>query len=258
MANGKKKLLTNVVIKELSLVDRPANGGARVSVWKRDGDAPSGANNSEGDDSMDIEALAKSLEEAEARMATLEEDVKKGQDENKRLADENAELKKAAESKDDAAGEGGEEINKSDLPEAVAKRLDDIEKRNTELEAQVAKAAENEATATYVAKAKELDGLTIKADEFGPVLGRIAKNKATDDDMAEIDRVLKAASEAAKSVTAEKGADDSTASNDAEKTLTELATKRANDKGESFAKAYAAVMDERPDLYDEVMKAASK
>lgn len=88
------------------------------------------------------------------------------------------------------------------LPAEVRKRLEDAEKRAEE--AVTAAKAERDArmTAECVQKAAPIAAkLPIKADALGGIMKRLVDGEATKDDAAEIERVLKAAAEAVKTLT---------------------------------------------------------
>lgn len=126
--------LNNLTLDELSLVDRPANPAAMVSLFKRDN----------GENMTDIN---KQLEEAQAEITKNAAEVERLRSENERLTKglidndfvvkADAIEKKAPEAQIEVSGEM---INKSDIPAPVLKALEEaaIEKA----EAEIAKAAE--------------------------------------------------------------------------------------------------------------------
>jgi hypothetical protein len=144
--------LNNLTLDELSLVDRPANPAAMVSLFKRDN----------GENMTDIN---KQLEEAQAEITKNAAEVERLRSENERLTkgliDNDFVVKadviekKAPEAQIEVSGEM---INKSDIPAPVLKALEEaaIEKA----EAEVAKAAEELAPNLDPAVARVL----IKAD----------------------------------------------------------------------------------------------
>ena len=206
-ASKRRSLLKNLRLTEVSLVDVPANQEAHVVITKAfAGDDPEAGNgvtkghlaNTE-DDDMTLEELTKALENAEATLETL----KKGMDEkDAKIADLTTQLTTVTKRAEDAeatiakgagGGSGEEDILKG-LPEALRKRF-------TDLEEQVAKAAEKEELGEFVTKAATFDALPVKAADLGALLYRVAKGKSTAIDAAELDRVLTAANTA----TVEKG-----------------------------------------------------
>lgn len=116
------------------------------------------------------------------------------------------------------AAELVESLKKSDMPTEVvdqvesalakAAEADDLKKADPETRARIekaekrAEAAETIAkeerntrlTREFVAKAEKLDGLTVKAEKFGPVL-KSAAEKLTKEEFEELETVLKASSE---------------------------------------------------------------
>lgn len=218
---------------------------------------------------MDMEAVTKALEEAEAKLDALEkrttdadaelkakDDIIKAKDELIAAKDEEIAKAKAAKGKgkkgdhsepdgDEGEGEDEEEVMKS-LPESIRKRL---EEGNAAREA-LAKARDEAEKAEYIAKAKELN--VGDAEKLGGVLRRIAKGTTTVADVAEVESVLKAAAKIAaqsplfKSLGAAGAADA-----DPEAILKSKADEivaKSNGKL-TFAQAYDQALAENPETY---------
>ena len=319
MSKRKKHRLKNLIIKELSLVDRPANGGARVAVWKRapveataeaaaeavveTGAGPDAATTAPTPDLgaliRDHAALKQSIEAALSRtdpavphetlagmldryveavqamlgvlsegggtephpdtemealadvVARLLADLRRFEDENKALKDKLAETSGTAEA-DPAVAEVEKMLAKADLPAPVRALVSDLAKRADYAAAELAKADDARLTAAFVAKAADYDALSVSPEDFGPVLKRLATGRATYRDMLELQRVLSAANRAARFALTEKGST-TVEAGDAEAVLNDLATKRATEKKISFARAYAEIINERPDLYQQAL-----
>jgi hypothetical protein len=199
--------LTDLEVEFVSLVDRaavrdPVNQSEpmRFLVWKRE--SPD-----EGAASMTPEEKA-ALDKAQADLKKAQDDLKAATDtiatqkaEGDKLAEKVATLEKAAE-----PAKKDEPIDKSDLPPAVRAAL---EKAETEAATNRERAEKSEKTANealakaqasedaaltrdYIAKAETYKALPIEAAKFGPVL-KSAAEKLTKDELAELERVLKAA-----------------------------------------------------------------
>ena len=267
--------LTDMIIDEISIVDDPANEQARVVITKMKA-APNGQTGSEGssgDDDpasavnkefqMDLENLAKALEDAEAKLTTLE---KRTTDAEAALADANEvikakeaeieELQKgykaaAAKSNDgDADDEDEEKKVMKSLPESIKKRLEDFEKRAAEAETTLAKMREEKDTADAIAKAKSLN--FGKAEEIGPLLMRVTKGTTTAADAETLERLFKAAGEQGKVTNLFRSVGSDTAVEGDPETLMKAKAEeiqKAN-KGMSFEQAYTKAMEDNPSLYN--------
>lgn len=277
--------LTDMIIDEISLVDDGANQHADVVIVKAR-NAPEGQTGSEGSSGefdaasagenkefqMDMENLAKALEDAEAKLETLE---KRTTDAEAALADatevikaKDAEIEelqkgykvhadKAKKPKaegddtepDDDDDDDEKKVMKS-LPEVIRKRLESFEKRATDAEVALAKMAEEKETAEAVAKAKTLN--FGKADEIGPLLLRVAKGKTTAVDAETLERLFKAAGEQGKvSHLFRSVGSDTAVDGDPEVLMKAKAEEiRKANTGMTFEQAYAKAMDENPSLYN--------
>ena len=122
------------------------------------------------------EKLKKELEEAGVKVTELEKT-------NADLIKENETLKAATGTTEDgtcktcgAKTKKEAEIDKSALPEAVRKHLEDLEKSNKDNAEAIAKMLDDGLTREYLAKAAEVGNIG-KADEIGSILKDIAKIK---------------------------------------------------------------------------------
>lgn len=213
--------LKQLTVRFGSLVDEPANKGARVLLFKRDDAAPeavaaeavakvgrkmSGSRLSAFKDALN--KLTSLFSEVDAPEPASAADPNTEQSKEARMADkeDSSKVGKADEKKSDAAVEAKpiEKVDDAAMAVALQKRLEDLEKRANDAETR-AKSAEDVAkaerdqrlTAVYVAKAQALAGLSVKADEFGPVLKRCAELLPAED-FKVIETVLAGASEVAK------------------------------------------------------------
>ena len=178
----RKTKLTKLKITEVSGVDNPANPGAHIAFWKRD-------NETNGDNDMDVQELAKKLEEITAQNAELavmakmsdaEKDfMAKMKDEDKKefmamdaekrkeamkKSDESEEAEKAA-----AAADSENQMEKKEMSEketeAVSKAdFEAVQKANKELADKVAKMEAEKAFDAFIAKAsKQVPSLASEA-----------------------------------------------------------------------------------------------
>lgn len=199
---------------------------------------------------MDIQNLSKALEDAEARLETLE---KRATDAEAALADANdiiktrdAELDAVSKSSDEADATPSEEEVIKSLPESIRKRLEEADKATEELAKAKAKAEEDEA----VAKAAKLG--VGKAEELGPVLLRVRKGATTVDDAAVIETLLKSLSEVSlKSILFKSMGSDAAVEGDPDAMLKAKADEIKKAKPElTDAQAYAKATEENPHLYN--------
>jgi colicin import membrane protein len=222
--------ISDMDINEISLVDEPANDDAKVVIVKSKSkehtmkpteaqvagailaamtdlsaeivkraseqfsDNPEAATMAESiikETVMDIEKMAKALENAEAEISTLTKRAETAEAALKAKDDEIAKMKDGGKSQ----AEKDEEILKS-LPESIRKRLE-----SADAEVAKAKAAEAEAiekAAKLAAEREETEaiekarGLKVADPEkVGKLLVRVAKGKTTADDVKEIEEILK-------------------------------------------------------------------
>ena len=268
--------LTDMIIDEISIVDDPANEQARVVITKMKA-APEGQTGSEGlsgeidtasadqikEFQMDMENLAKALEDAEAKLETLE---KRTSDAESALADatevikakeaEIAELQKGYAAKANKSDDNDEDdqdeekkVMKS-LPDSIKKRLESFEKRAAEAEATLAKMRDEKDTADAIAKAKSLN--FGKAEEVGPLLMRVNKGLTTAADAELLERLFKAAGEQGKVTHLFKSVGSDVAVDGDPEVLIKAKAgeiQKANN-GMTFEQAYAKAMEENPSLYN--------
>lgn len=232
-------LLKNLELEELSLVDRPANAKAMVSLFKRD--------NSENEEKMDNKDkkpedmkgklkpyMDKGMSEEEA-MKAYQEDMKKAkEEEEKKMEAENQRLRKfliengfvikadkiEKKAEEETIEFDGEFVAKSAIPAPVLKALEaaEIEKADVAL----TKRAQEELPHFDTDVAKQL----LKADFDEAVMMAL---KAAD-----------AAFEAAMAEVGEAGQDDLTAQEQLENLVKSYMDEKQLTKNE-YAKAYAAV-----------------
>lgn len=172
-------LLKQLELDELSLVDRPANAQAMVSLFKRD--------NSD-EETMDKETLEKEVE-------TLKADLVKARDENERLTkallDNDFVIKAEAIEKKapvETIEVDGEQINKADIPAPILKALEaaEIEKAQYAIEKadiELTKKAEETLPHFDVAVAKEV--MKSFAEDEAVMAAMLAADKAFEAAMQE-------------------------------------------------------------------------
>lgn len=271
--------LTDMIIDEISLVDDPANEQARVLIAKAR--APMGQSDPDGqsgDDAanpaavqlkefeMDIENLSKALEDAEAKLAALEQRTTDAEaaleDANTVIKAKDAEIEELTKGKgkkgymaqksDDADEDEEEEEKKvmKSLPDSIRKRLEDFEKRAAEAESTLAKMREEKDVAEAIAKAKTLN--FGKAEEVGPLLMRVRKGTTTDADATLLEGLLKAAGEQGKvSNLFRTVGSDQAVDGDPEALLKAKAGEiQKGNTGMSFEQAYAKALEQNPSLYN--------
>lgn len=253
MATRLRKLL----IDRVDLVPRGANPDAHIALFKRDAEPGSGTvadmstkeedvtkNKDERPDLADVpEAVVKYLENVEAERTALADRVEKSETAVTELT--------AKVEKLEASGKPEDEIEKSELPEAVRKRFDELEARAKEAE-EIAKAErETRERAEAIAKAKTFG--VGEADKVGPALMKLdAESREV------IEQTLKAAGEqlAKSALFSETGSARTNGGGDANDKLTELAKARASETKTTFHKAYAEILEtpEGRELYTKSMQ----
>lgn len=173
----KRSLLTKLIIDEISGVDRGANPGAKVAFWKRD-------NNNQGDNTMNVEELAKKFEDLEGVVKGQSETIEKLQAEKDELqtlakmSDAEKEFMGSMTDEEKAKfmGMKGDErkaymdkakMKKSedgDKDAAITKALEDEVSKREALETEIKKLREEREYDAFVAKvSKEVPAL--KSDE---------------------------------------------------------------------------------------------
>lgn len=221
---GKKHRVSQLTLDEISLVDAPANPGARVLLLKHDrtGGADHGGHTpgNEGDAAMDLAAIMKQLTDLEAAIAklegsttddlakqlgTLKTEVEKATKEQDTVAKERDALKKQLEAltkeRDDlkkAAGADPKEDVLKGLPKEIQARLEKAEAESKAMSERLAKMQEQNEIAVAIEKAAPLvKHLPTNAGDLGPLLYRVEKGATTADDRAAVEKLLKAANEIA-------------------------------------------------------------
>lgn len=200
----KKTQLIDVNLTEISLVDRPANQGSSVVLFKRDnGDDPMPG------ETQELQVLSAAIQKAEESLAALNDANEELAETNTQLTAEvgrlTAELAKRDEqivSLKKAAGQEGESeeeaITKAlgELPPALANLVKGMQTRLVVAEGVIAKAARDRDSVVFIAKADGLVGdLPTTSEKLGGLLMRVEKGETTHDDAEELERLLKAAVE---------------------------------------------------------------
>jgi len=191
-----------------------------------------------------IEQLQAEVDDAVAKFTTATASLET-------ITAENAVLKADAEkaaSEKDADNTDKDGIDKSALPEAVQKKMDaqdaDIKKQADT----IAKMKDDNETAVFTKQAATFDKLSLKAEDFAPILK--AASKGMDEaQFAELTRVLKSANEIAGKVLKEFGSsetgEDTTAYDKLVAKGAEIAVRDGITKEQGFVKA----KKENPDLW---------
>lgn len=211
------KELLDLVVDEISLVDSPANPGAQMLIFKRlekneqegyvtcskcGAQAMKGAtecpkcgapmNNPAAEPPKEkrMDELKAQLAKAEADLKAAEElaneEQKKRETAETEVATLKAELAKAKQTPEEV-----EKAKLAALPAEVRKRLD-------EQAAEIAKMRDEREDVEFTKRASAMKLTATTAEKFAPVLKRLAKGKATAEDVAELERVLKAQAEQAR------------------------------------------------------------
>ena len=243
-------LLYDMEISEISLVDDPASPGSEVVLYKRrTGDADMPDDNTPDRSSFTIDDFAKALNDAEAELtkvradlATATTDLAKAKTD---LATAEGEVTKA---KAATTPQSEEDFLKS-LPEAGRAIITKQREEAAEMRASIEKIATERETSDFVAKARGYGKLPIKPEDLGGIMFRLSKGKTTPADIAEVERVLKAAGAASGPLLSAVGTDSTADIEKAVTTLDNLAKARAEKDNTSFAVAYERVVRERPELY---------
>lgn len=139
---------------------------------------------------MDIQELSKALEDAEAKLATLEKRATDAEDIVKAKDEEIAVLKGAA-----AVTASDEDVIKS-APEPVQKMLLEARERASVAEAVINKMKDEQELSESITKAKDLN--FGDPEKVGPLLQRIGKGRTVDGDVELIEQLLKQAGEVSK------------------------------------------------------------
>ena len=249
----KKYRLTKIKLDEISLVDFGADTNAVVTIFKR-GERPNSGNPAaiNGAKTMTeqeqmaadmrtaadaVVALTKRATDAEAALATV----------NTKLTAAEArivEFTKAAET-----GESTSDILLKSADPLVVAEIMKLRKANetaTTALALMQETAEIKKVADRIAT--DFPGLPVKATEFAPILKRAAASLSADD-MKEIDRVLKAASNALLDSGKSIGRGGLLQASDAQTAIEAKALEISKSEKVSLAKANALVLERNPELY---------
>ena len=207
---------------------------------------------------MDIESLSKALEDAEAKLTALSKRADQAEagilDAEKVIKAKDEEITKlqaAAPAVDAPASD--EEVLKG-LPESIRKRLEASEAAALAAETAVTKMRDETERNEAIVKAKSLK--VGDPEVVGPLLLRVAKGKTTAEDAATLERVFKAVGEqsaAGDRLFRAVGADGSNAADagDPEQVLKAKADEIRKAKPTlTGAQAYAAALEQNPDVYD--------
>ena len=190
--DGKKTKLRNAEITKVDAVPSGAQQDSHIEIFKSV-DEPNKLNNKE-DTIMNEEEIKKAAEEGEKVKKAMEEvEAKKAFDLKAKLkAEEDAKEMEAEKTKKAAACN----MVDKEAPsiEEVMKMFYAQKSENDQLKQAVAKMADEKVEKEYIAKAAEFEGLSISAEEFGPVLKSIAV--AVPEAYAKLETVLKAANQA--------------------------------------------------------------
>lgn len=209
--------LFDVVLTEISIVDRPSNPGAEVVLFKRDAAQPQEEVMSEktetvvktegvAPDALDLSAIEALIAKSEARLdetttlLTEKNDlIEKMQAELAELRQSNTQLMaQVAESAAIAKRESPLEDVLKQAPEAVQKALATLTERVEKAETESRRYAEQIEKQEWVTKAAPLvEHLPTSAEVMGGILQRVAKGHSTTQDADELERVLKAVNQAA-------------------------------------------------------------
>lgn len=266
----KRTTLHDVVLGEISLVDRGANQGSAVLLFKRDDteDDPMPKEPTQADLNALTEAVTKAEEALGELTAANEELVTKNDQLTNQVAALTTQLaeRDATIAKNAGNGEQVDEITKAlgELPEPVAKMFKAMQTRVDAAEALIAKQADEKAVAVFIAKAEAFGHLPTTADKLGPLLMRIEKGATTKADGEEIERLFKAAQDAIDAGAADKGGNkgnrDRTTvigkghvegGGDAEARIASAVVElRKSDSSLTAEEAEAQVLMDQPELYE--------
>jgi hypothetical protein len=262
-------VLRNLSVTFGSLVDKGANPGAHILLFKRDDTAGAEAHE-------DVTAALATLGKVGRKMSgprmaalkvaiehlnqILSEVAASGCADDETKEPDMSQKKNdtpAVEQTDPAAEAPAVEKAEPIAEDAVTKRLADLEKRAADAEKRAADAenvakAERDARLTneFIAKASKYDALSQKPAELGPVLKRLHEAISAED-YAELDRVLTAANEAVgkSALFGEIGKAGDEAGNSATERINKMALELV-EKGthKNYADAFASVSKENPQL----------
>lgn len=277
------KKLTRLRINEGSLVDRPANPGASVLLWKRHEPNEETPDTTE-DDQMttkhdDLDGRVEELEDqigaltkANADLTEQLKKVAKGEPVPqpseqevalaRQLADATEALKAAEAARKEAeeklakhepAEPPEEEVNLADLPAAVRRRLEDadnLRKTVEESKAQIAKLDEERKIEKCAAKIqKNWPSLPIKAEHFAPIYSKV-ESVLKKDELKELENIFTSHAEAMKIASSALGREFVTSTNDAwDEIVAKAEALRKVDPKLTEEQAIAETSRRFPDLY---------
>ena len=249
----KRHRLTKIRLNEISIVDRPAEPNSLISIFKR-GDPPP-----EEEGGMAANDLAAMVAEMEKATATIE-DLTKRADEAETRANEAEGRAIAAEAKAQAVAKSAppstddseDDILKSITDPAIAAAFVELRRSATASSTLLQKMQEEEDLRKMAYRIEQsYPNLPVKGPEFAPILKRLTSGKATAEDGAELDRLLKAADYAMAQATAMTGGrGGALVPTSAEAELEQRAQEIQKSEGLDFAKAYDTAMTRFPALYD--------
>jgi hypothetical protein len=189
---------------------------------------------------MDIQALSKALEDAEAKFVMLEKRATDAEALNATLTTENTILKGAA-----AANATEEDVIKS-APESVQKMLADLRDKAAASDAVISKMKDEQDMTASISKAKELR--FGDPEQVGPLLLRIRKASAEDADT--VTALLKRAGEVTKGSILFRQIGAADGATDPEVLLKAKAEEISKGNPSlSSAAAYEMALSQNPDLY---------
>lgn len=260
MSEPKKKKptwLKGLRLGEVSLVGVGANQHAKVDIWKSADGLPN--DTQEGLQMADRTEVEKAMDEvakANTSIARLEGEVTAL---NKQLADGAADLRARDRDLADVRAAHTLEVEKhADPEEVILKGMSEPQKAaflaQKETNAKLLKRLEKDDTEKalgLIAKSFDADmsGLPIKGDDAAPIIQK-AVEALDDEQMDELNRILKAGSDALKELEIVKGlTNGGKAPTSAEDTLDKMAKELAAKDNVTFEKAYSKVITANPELY---------
>lgn len=249
MSGAPKKLrhrLTELVLQEVSLVDRPANPRATVVLFKRDSSKE-----------MDMTDEAKKLADAIAKAGELAASVTAKDTEiaflKGNLDKQTASLATVTTERDELSAKVKELTKGEDKPIELPKEAQDqINKALADAAAsreELAKMRDTADTAVYIAKATVLKSLPQKPEEFGPLLMRVARNKTTAEDVTALETLLKAADAAIETGVLREAGTNNSGSGVVADRIDNLAKEVMKSDRISYEAAYDKVITANPALY---------
>lgn len=201
-----------------------------------------------------MDELKKQLETALAEKAALEV-AKAATDKEVTFLKESLEKLNArvtaAEAERDALAKAEAERNPKPvtLPKEVQEQINKALKDADDARQELAKMQDATDTVVYIAKASELKSLAQKPEEFGPLLKRIANNKATAEDVSALETLLKSANGTIATLLKAQGSDNGQQAGEATAKLDALAKALAKSGSMTYEAAYAEVTKSHPELY---------